>query len=43
MQSRFMQNAGMDEVVAWATDNAEKRNIPKHLPKKRKNVREGNR
>ena len=31
-----MQNAGIDEVTARATDNAEKKDIPNQLPKKRK-------
>ena len=31
-----MQNAGIDEVTAWATDNAEKMDIPNQLLKKRK-------
>ena len=31
-----MQNAGIDEVTARATDNAEQMDIPDHLPKKRK-------
>ena len=30
-----MQNAGIDEVTARATDNAEKMDIPNQLPKKR--------
>ena len=31
-----MQNAGIDEVTARATNNAEKMDIPDQLPKKRK-------
>ena len=31
-----MQNAGIDEVTARATDNAEKMDIPNRLIKKRK-------
>ena len=31
-----MQNAGIDEVTARATENAEKLDIPNQLPKKRK-------
>jgi len=31
-----MQNAGIDEVTARATDNAEKMDIPDQLPQKRK-------
>jgi len=31
-----MQNAGIDEATARAPDNAEKRDIPNQLPKKRK-------
>ena len=31
-----MQNAGIDEVTARATNNAEKMDIPNQLPKKRR-------
>ena len=34
--TQSMQNAGIDEVTARATDNAEKMDIPNQLPKKRK-------